>query len=245
MGIVSSPLKQLFERMLANENVLVLKFWLHLSKKEQKKRLQVLEKSDKTKWRVTPTDWDHHRRYDKFRKVSERALRESSSTEAPWIVVEATDARYRDLTIATAIAQKDSPQVDVVMADLAAFQQGIAQGIFAELDQSAVPNLAQMVDSARIGDTGITPYADILAIVYNKEVFERNGWTPPTTWADLFRPELKGMVIVPSGVTICAGKVTTRVVVGPASGSRTTAPKSMAGGASQTATSMTSPGPMR
>lgn len=109
------------------------------------------------------------------------------------LVPKATSAEI----IATAIAQKDSPQVDVVMADLAAFQQGIAQGIFAELDQAAVPNLAQMVDSARIGDTGITPYADILAIVYNTDVFERNGWTPPTTWSDLFRPELKGMVIVP------------------------------------------------
>jgi polyphosphate:AMP phosphotransferase len=94
----------LFERMLSNEGVLVLKFWLHLSKKTQRRRLEELEKSDKTRWRVTPTDWDHHRRYDRFRRVSERALRESSSTESPWIVVEATDARYRDLTIATAIA---------------------------------------------------------------------------------------------------------------------------------------------
>lgn len=103
----------LFERMLSNEDVLVLKFWLHLSKKEQKKRLQDLEKSDKTRWRVTPTDWDHHRRYDKFRKTSERALRESSSTEAPWIVVEATDARYRDLTIATAIAHGIRKRLEV------------------------------------------------------------------------------------------------------------------------------------
>jgi polyphosphate:AMP phosphotransferase len=94
----------LFERMLSNENVLLIKFWLHLSKKTQRQRLKELEKSDKTAWKVTPTDWEHHKRYDRFRKVSERALRESSITEAPWIVVEATDARYRDLTIVTAMA---------------------------------------------------------------------------------------------------------------------------------------------
>lgn len=93
----------LFERMLSNEHTLVLKFWLHLSKKAQRKRLEDLEKSDKTRWRVTPVDWEHHERYDKFRKVCERALRESSSAEAPWIVVEATDPRYRDLTIATVL----------------------------------------------------------------------------------------------------------------------------------------------
>jgi putative spermidine/putrescine transport system substrate-binding protein len=109
------------------------------------------------------------------------------------LVPKATSAEI----IATAIAQKDNPQVDVVMADQAAFQQGIQQGIFAELNESEVPNLAKMADSARIGTQGISPYADVLAIVYNKDVFERNGWEPPTTWADLFRPELQGKVIIP------------------------------------------------
>lgn len=109
------------------------------------------------------------------------------------LVPKATSAEI----IATAIAQKDRPQVDVVMCDLPAFQQGLEQGIFAKLDAKEVPNLAKMVDSARIGDSGIATYADILAIVYHKEAFQRNGWAPPTTWADFFRPELKGKVIMP------------------------------------------------
>jgi putative spermidine/putrescine transport system substrate-binding protein len=109
------------------------------------------------------------------------------------LVPKATSAEI----VATAIAQKDRPQVDVVMCDLAAFQQGIDQSIFAKLDAKEVPNLAKMVDMARIGETGISTYADILAIIYHKEAFKRNGWAPPTTWTDLFRPELKGKVIVP------------------------------------------------
>lgn len=109
------------------------------------------------------------------------------------LVPKATSAEI----IATAIAQKDNPQVDVVMADQAAFQQGIAQGIFAELGEDAVPNLARMATAARIGTTGVSPYADVLAIVYNHDVFARNGWAPPTGWMDLFRPEFQGKVIVP------------------------------------------------
>ena len=109
------------------------------------------------------------------------------------LVPKATSAEI----IATAIAQKDNPQVDVVMADLAAVQQGIDQGIFADLDEAKVPNLAKMADAARIGTQGISPYADVLAIIYNKDVFERSGWEPPTSWMDLFRPELQGKVIVP------------------------------------------------
>jgi putative spermidine/putrescine transport system substrate-binding protein len=109
------------------------------------------------------------------------------------LVPKATSAEI----VATAIAQKAKPQVDVVMCDLAAFQQGIDQGIFAKLDAKEVPNLDQMEANARIGDRGISTYADILAIIYNQEVFKKNGWPAPTKWTDLFRPELKKKVIVP------------------------------------------------
>src|SRR6185312_14495167 len=60
-------------------------------------------KNPATRWRVTDTDWKHFDLYDRFRKVSERALRETSTAEAPWIVVEGTDARYRSLTVGNAI----------------------------------------------------------------------------------------------------------------------------------------------
>ena len=88
-----------FEKMLCDEGALILKFWLHLSREEQKKRLKLLEKAPKTRWRVTETDWQHYKLYDKFRKVSERMLRSTSTPESPWVVVEGTDPRYRYLTI--------------------------------------------------------------------------------------------------------------------------------------------------
>ena len=92
-----------FEKMLCDEGALVLKFWLHLSQDEQKKRLKSLEKDPKTRWRVTETDWQHYKRYDKFRKVSERMLRSTSTPESPWVIVEGTDPRYRYLTIGKAL----------------------------------------------------------------------------------------------------------------------------------------------
>jgi polyphosphate:AMP phosphotransferase len=92
-----------FEDMLVNEGALILKFWLHLSKKAQRKRLKSLESDRLTRWRVTAIDWDNHRRYDKYRNSSERALRRTSTGVAPWTVVESVDERYRNLTIMTAI----------------------------------------------------------------------------------------------------------------------------------------------
>ena len=87
------------ERMLHNEGVLVLKFWFHLSKERQKKRLKSLASSKDSRWRVTERDWSFYKRYDDFRRVSEHVLRETSTAEAPWIVVEGGDKRYRNLTV--------------------------------------------------------------------------------------------------------------------------------------------------
>ncbi|HLK35480.1 MAG TPA: polyphosphate:AMP phosphotransferase [Polyangiaceae bacterium] len=89
-----------FERMLVDEGALVVKLWMHLTQKAQKARFKELESRAATAWRVTDQDWENHGHYDRFRRVSERALRETNIAEAPWTVVEATDAHYRNLTVA-------------------------------------------------------------------------------------------------------------------------------------------------
>ncbi len=94
-----------FENMFVREGGLILKFWLHLSKKEQKKRLKELDSDPKTSWRVTKTDWRHYKLYDRFRQVSARMLRTTSTAEAPWNIVEGADSRYRYLTIGQLIHQ--------------------------------------------------------------------------------------------------------------------------------------------
>ncbi|MBI2318417.1 MAG: polyphosphate:AMP phosphotransferase [Betaproteobacteria bacterium] len=86
------------EKMLVEEGVLLLKFWFHLSKAQQRVRLKALEKDPKTRWRVTAEDWRRFKIYDDFRNVSEHVLRETSTAAAPWIVIEGLDHRYRSLT---------------------------------------------------------------------------------------------------------------------------------------------------
>ena len=90
-----------FETMLAAEGALILKFWFHLSKDAQKKRLKALEQDPKLRWRVTDTDWERFKMYDRFRAVSENFLRETSSGEAPWLIIEGADPNYRYLTAGT------------------------------------------------------------------------------------------------------------------------------------------------
>lgn len=94
-----------FEKMLTDEGGLILKFWLHLSKENQKRRLKDLEKNPKTRWRITDEDWKRFKIYNEFKKVSEESLRLTSVAEAPWIVVEGTDENYRALAIGKSIQQ--------------------------------------------------------------------------------------------------------------------------------------------
>ena len=87
-----------FERMLVAEGAVLLKLWFHLSKKAQKKRLKELSAKKETAWKVGPTEWKNFKHYDKFIDVCEDALRETSTGEAPWEVIEGSDHEYRSLT---------------------------------------------------------------------------------------------------------------------------------------------------
>ena len=88
-----------FEAMLVNEGALVLKFWFHLTKEGQVKRLKALEKDPRTAWRVTQWNWDRLKTYDKLQDVAGHLLRLTNTPWAPWVVVEGTDDRYRSLTV--------------------------------------------------------------------------------------------------------------------------------------------------
>ena len=92
-----------FEKMLSDEGALVLKFWFHLSREAQKKRLKALRSDPETRWRVTKRDTDFFKVYDRFYRVSEETLRATSTADAPWIVVEGADPPYRSLTVGRAL----------------------------------------------------------------------------------------------------------------------------------------------
>ena len=101
-----------FERMLVSEGAVVVKLWLHITKAEQKRRLKELSADKETRWRVTERDWRFHKRYDRFRDVSERALRRTSTGTAPWTLVEATDRRHATLTAIKAVLDAVRARLD-------------------------------------------------------------------------------------------------------------------------------------
>jgi polyphosphate kinase 2 (PPK2 family) len=83
-----------FERMLADDGTVIVKFWFHISKKEQKKRFRKIEKDPLESWRITKEDWKRHEKYDEYLLAAEEMFERTESEYAPWTIVEATCRRW-------------------------------------------------------------------------------------------------------------------------------------------------------
>ncbi len=92
-----------FEAMLVNEGAVVLKFWIHLTQDAQRERFKALESDPHTAWRVTPWHWERLKTYDKLHDVSSHLLRMTHTANAPWVIVEGVDDRYRSLKVGQVI----------------------------------------------------------------------------------------------------------------------------------------------
>lgn len=88
-----------FERMLTLDGALVIKFWFHLSEVEQKRRLKLLSRDDRSKWKMHPQRKKFSKQYAFFEKYAERIIRQTDRGIAPWYLIEATNRRYRDITV--------------------------------------------------------------------------------------------------------------------------------------------------
>lgn len=88
-----------FEKALADDGALVLKFWMHISRDVQKSRLESLENDPLRSWRMLPEDWEHWKLYDKFIEAAERIISYTNTGHAPWEIIEGENFNYRSLKV--------------------------------------------------------------------------------------------------------------------------------------------------
>jgi PPK2 family polyphosphate:nucleotide phosphotransferase len=98
-----------FERLLAQNGMIILKFYLHISNEEQERRLLARQK-DKTKaWKLSAADWAERKYWDAYQEAYEDALSKCSTNEAPWYIVPANKKWSRDLLVARTIVHTLRP----------------------------------------------------------------------------------------------------------------------------------------
>ena len=89
-----------FERMLVDSGTVILKFFLHIDKDEQKTRLQSRLDNQEKHWKFNVADLADRVLWDEFQRVYEEAISQTTTDDAPWYVVPANKKWYRDYVIA-------------------------------------------------------------------------------------------------------------------------------------------------
>jgi polyphosphate:AMP phosphotransferase len=158
-----------FEKALADEGALILKFWMHLSEKAQKKRLKKLEDDPLTAWQVTDLDWQHWKMYGKFVDAAERLIMHTSKGHAQWHLVEGVDPRYRSAVVLTTLRDAVLKHFD---------ERAAAKKVAAELKKPAKAKKADKT-SALAGQPSILSSLDMTQTVegkdYNQQIQEQRG----------------------------------------------------------------------
>ncbi len=105
-GELSAEQIRQFEKQFTDDGMVLIKFFLAISKKEQKKRLQALSGKKSTKWRVKKKDWQKNEEYDACVSEYEKMLIETDSDHAPWVIVEAMEKKYAIYKILTTVVKR-------------------------------------------------------------------------------------------------------------------------------------------
>jgi PPK2 family polyphosphate:nucleotide phosphotransferase len=109
-----------FEELLVDADTILLKFFLHISKSEQKDRLEARQQDPTKFWKLTVDDWKERERWDDYTAAYEEALNRCGTPAAPWHVVPANHKWFRDLAVTETIVDAIRPFYDPWMDHLKA-----------------------------------------------------------------------------------------------------------------------------
>jgi polyphosphate kinase 2 (PPK2 family) len=95
-----------YERQLVDDGMVLIKFWLHISRREQRRRFRDCERDPLLRWKITPEDWKHHKQYGQYLNAVEEMLEKTSTHYAPWTIVEATNRRFAHMKILETMVER-------------------------------------------------------------------------------------------------------------------------------------------
>jgi len=101
-----------FERLLQHGGLLVFKFFLHVGKDEQERRLIERMENIETAWKISPRDWTARRSWDPYMTAYETTMNATATTDAPWYVVPADHQWFHNLVVLETLVERLRPYRD-------------------------------------------------------------------------------------------------------------------------------------
>ena len=158
-----------FEKQLTDDGTVIIKLFLDISRKEQKKRFEKLQKNKETAWRVTQGDLERNAKYNEYAAMMEDMLFKTDTDYAPWTIIEATDRRFATVKIYTTVIK--------AMADQIEKQERQKKKVTADQETEDHMNVSEVAREAEKGlrelQVSILSKAD-LSLKYSREEYEEN-----------------------------------------------------------------------
>ena len=95
-----------FEKELADYGIVVVKFWLAIGKEEQLQRFKEREKVGYKRHKITDEDWRNRKKWNAYRQAVHDMVEQTSTTKAPWTLVEANDKYFARVKVLKTIADR-------------------------------------------------------------------------------------------------------------------------------------------
>lgn len=93
------------ERDLTNAGAIVLKFWMQIDKDEQERRFKARQENPEKQWKITDEDWRNREKWDQYEVAVNEMLMKTSTTSAPWIVVEGNCKYYARIRVLESVIE--------------------------------------------------------------------------------------------------------------------------------------------
>ncbi|CVH78894.1 Thymidylate kinase [Clostridiales bacterium CHKCI006] len=166
-----------FEQQLSDDGTIIIKFFLHISKKEQGKRLKQLDENQATKWMISEKSWRRHRMYQDYLVKYEEMFQRTDSDFAPWHIVEAEDENFAAVKIMSTVVETLSQAVADKLSSMHAEAKPQRMDVFS-MDQSLKTSILAGVDLSKTIDketykTRLNELQNKIKVLHNEIYLQR------------------------------------------------------------------------
>jgi polyphosphate:AMP phosphotransferase len=102
-----------FEKILADAGTIILKFWLHIDRETQLERFESRLNEPEKRWKITEDDWRNRKRWDDYKVAADEMLQKTSTTGAPWIVIESRDKRFSRVKVLKTVVETIEKELSI------------------------------------------------------------------------------------------------------------------------------------
>lgn len=107
-----------FEKAMTNNGIIVIKFWMHISKEKQYERFMARSLNPLKQWKLTDEDWRNREKWNEYYNAVNEMIEKTNTDKAPWVIVEANDKYYARIKVLKTIVERVEEELGTEMQEI-------------------------------------------------------------------------------------------------------------------------------